>query len=200
LAFSEVLRVLAIMLPSITDGAEGIRVPPIFGGGLLEKTGFFYLMFLVSLFTLLLAYWLRRSKFYYAFIAVHDDEEAASVLGVDPTKYKLIAFTISAFLTGIAGSLYAHYISFVDPHTAFGIHISVDAQIMPLVGGLYTILGPVLGAFMLTLLGEILRIYFGQGYMIVYGIILIAAILFMPDGLMGVVRKIGKGRAINVTS
>lgn len=200
LAFAEVLRVLAIMLPSITDGAEGIRVPPIFGGGMYEKIGCFYVVLLVSLLALACAYGMKRSKMYYAFIAVHDDEEAAGMLGVNPIKFKVMAFAISAFLTGIAGGIFAHYISFIDPYAVFGLHISVDAQIMPLVGGLYTLLGPVLGSFMLTTLGEIFRIYLGNGYLIAYGCILIAFILFMPEGILGLVQRFAKRSANNASA
>jgi branched-chain amino acid transport system permease protein len=132
---------------------------------------------------------LKRSRLYYAFTAIHDDQEAAGMLGIDPTKYKVMAFTISAFFVGIVGGFYAHYISYIDPHAAFSIHISVEAQIMPLMGGLYTVAGPVVGAVILTLLGEYLRITVKTGYLIIYGIILVLIIFYLPKGLMGLTEK-----------
>jgi branched-chain amino acid transport system permease protein len=101
----------------------------------------------------------------------------------------VMAFTISAFFVGVVGGFYAHYISYIDPHAAFNIHISVEAQIMPLMGGLYTVAGPVVGAFILTLLGEYLRITVKTGYLIIYGVILVFFILYLPKGLMGLVER-----------
>jgi branched-chain amino acid transport system permease protein len=143
----------------------------------------------IAFLTVLTAYLLKRSKFYFAFTAIHDDQEAASMLGINPTKYKVMAFTISAFFVGIVGGFYAHYISYIDPHAVFNIHISVEAQIMPLMGGLYTVAGPVVGAFILTLLGEYLRITVKTGYLIIYGVILVFLVLYLPKGLMGLVER-----------
>ena len=189
LAFAEAMKILVIMLPGLTEGAEGVGIPPLFGGGEAARTKAYYLIFGIACLSVLLAYTLKRSRLYYAFTAIHDDEDAASMLGINPTKYKVVAFTLSAFFVGIVGSFYAHYIAYIDPHAAFNIHISVEAQIMPLMGGLYTVAGPVLGAFILTLLGEYLRITIKTGYLIIYGIILVAVIFFLPQGLVGLAEK-----------
>ena len=194
LAFAEAMKVLVIMLPGLTEGAEGVGIPPLFGGGEAARTKAYYLIFGIACLSVLLAYALKRSKLYYAFTAIHDDEDAANMLGVNPTKYKVVAFTLSAFFVGIAGSFYAHYIAYIDPHAAFNIHISVEAQIMPLMGGLYTVAGPVVGAFILTLLGEYLRITIKTGYLIVYGIILVVVIFYLPQGLIGLAEKWVKKR------
>jgi len=187
LAFAEAIKILVIMLPGLTEGAEGVAIAPLYGGGQTAKVYAYYLVLGIALVTVLSAYLLKRSKLYFAFTAIHDDQEAASMLGINPTKYKVMAFTISAFFVGIVGGFYAHYISYIDPHAAFNIQISVEAQIMPLMGGLYTVAGPVLGAFILTLLGEYLRITVKTGYLIVYGFILVFLILYLPKGLMGLV-------------
>ena len=194
LAFAEAMKVLVIMLPGLTEGAEGVGIPPLFGGGEAARTKAYYLIFGIACLSVLLAYTLKRSKLYYAFTAIHDDEDAANMLGINPTKYKVVAFTLSAFFVGIAGSFYAHYIAYIDPHAAFNIHISVEAQIMPLMGGLYTVAGPVVGAFILTLLGEYLRITIKTGYLIVYGIILVVVIFYLPQGLIGLAEKWVKKR------
>ncbi|MGE5252953.1 MAG: branched-chain amino acid ABC transporter permease [Planctomycetaceae bacterium] len=194
LAFAEALRILVIMLPGLTEGAEGVAIAPLYGGGQMAKVYAYYLVLIIASLTVLAAYLLKRSKLYYAFSAIHDDPEAASMLGIDPTKYKVLAFTLSAFFVGIVGAFYAHYISYIDPHAAFSIHISVEAQIMPLMGGLYTVAGPVIGAVILTLLGEYLRITVKTGYLIVYGIILVLLIFYLPKGLMGLTERWTKGR------
>jgi len=189
LAFAEAMKILVIMLPGLTEGAEGVAIPPLFGGGEAARTQAYYLIFWIASLCVLMAYFLKRSKLYYAFTAIHDDEEAASMLGINPTKYKVVAFTLSAFFVGIVGSFYAHYIAYIDPHSAFNIHTSVEAQIMPLMGGLYTVAGPVVGAFILTLLGEYLRITIKEGYLIVYGVILVFVIFYLPQGLVGLAGK-----------
>jgi branched-chain amino acid transport system permease protein len=189
LAFAEALRILVIMLPGLTEGAEGVAIAPLYGGGEIAKVYAYYLVLIIASLTVLTAYLLKRSKLYYAFGAIHDDQEAASMLGIDPTKYKVLAFTLSAFFVGIVGAFYAHYISYIDPHAVFSIHISVEAQIMPLMGGLYTVAGPVIGAVILTLLGEYLRITVKTGYLIVYGIILVLLIFYLPKGLMGLTER-----------
>ncbi len=185
LAFAEAVKILVIMLPGLTEGAEGVAIPPLYGGGEMAKVYAYYLVLAIAFLTVLTAYLLKQSKLYYAFTAIHDDQEAASMLGINPTKYKVMAFTISAFFVGIVGGFYAHYISYIDPHAAFNIHISVEAQIMPLMGGLYTVSGPVVGAVILTLLGEYLRITVKTGYLIIYGIILVLLIFYLPKGLVG---------------
>lgn len=194
LAFSEAMKILVIMLPGLTEGAEGVGIPPLFGGGQMARTKAYYLILGIACLSILLAHALKRSKLYYAFTAIHDDEDAANMLGINPMKYKVMAFTLSAFFVGIVGSFYAHYIAYIDPHAAFNIHISVEAQIMPLMGGLYTVAGPVVGAFILTLLGEYLRITIKEGYLIVYGIILVMVIFYLPQGLVGLAEKWVKRR------
>jgi len=189
LAFAEAMKILVIMLPGLTEGAEGVGIPPLFGSGEAARTPAYYLILLIACLCVLMAHALQRSRFYFAFTAIHDDEEAAGMLGINPVKYKVLAFTLSAFFVGIVGSFYAHYIAYIDPHAAFNIHISVEAQIMPLIGGLYTVAGPVVGAFILTLLGEYLRISFKTGYLIVYGIILVVVIFYLPQGLVGLAEK-----------
>lgn len=189
LAFAEAMKVLVINVPALTEGAEGIAIPALFGGAGAARMKAYYLVVTIASLCVLMAYVLKRSRIYYAFTAVHDDEEAASMLGINPTKYKIMAFTLSAFFVGIVGSFYAHYMAYIDPHAVFNIQISVEAQVMPLMGGLYTVAGPVVGAFILTLMGEYLRITVKTGYLIAYGIILVLLILYLPQGLVGFMEK-----------
>jgi branched-chain amino acid transport system permease protein len=189
LSFAEALKVACSML-EFTSGQEGVSVLPLFGGGPHEKLFSYYLVLGIALAAVLASFFVMRSRFQFAFQAIHDEEQAASMLGVNPVLFKVLAFALSAFFTGLVGGFYAHYTTFIEPGSVFSIHISVEAQLMPLIGGLYTFVGPILGAFAMTLMTEYLRVSIGQGFMIVYGAVLVATILFLPEGLIGLSRKV----------
>ncbi len=119
--------------------------------------------------------------------AIREDEDASEALGVDTFRTKLVAIVVSAFLTGVGGTFYANYLFSLQPNTAFGIPFSVEIILRPLVGGAGTLLGPVLGSFILSPLAEVSRIYFARGgwsgtHLVVYGLLLIAVVLFVPRG------------------
>jgi branched-chain amino acid transport system permease protein len=106
---------------------------------------------------------------------------------VDAFRVKLVAMVLSSFLTGLGGTFYAFYLFSLQPNTMFGIPLSVEIIIRAIVGGAGTVAGPVLGSFILTPLSELSRAYFGQGgwhgaHLIVYGALLIAVVLFLPEG------------------
>ncbi len=138
--------------------------------------------------------------------AIREDENACEALGVNTFKYKMLAMVVSSFLTGVGGTFYAYYLFSLQPNSVFGIPLSVEIIIRPIVGGAGTVLGPVLGSFILSPLGELSRIYLSQGgwsgmHLIVYGLLLIVVVLFFPQGayptlvkLGGSVRKIAEPR------
>jgi branched-chain amino acid transport system permease protein len=111
------------------------------------------------------------------------------MLGINTTAYKVLAFALSASFAGLAGGFYPHYITYTVPDTAFAIGLSIEAQIMPILGGLYTVAGPIVGALVLTLLGEYLRTAFGAANLFVYGLTMVFVILWLPDGLVGFARR-----------
>jgi branched-chain amino acid transport system permease protein len=120
-------------------------------------------------------------------VAIREDEDAAEALGVDAFRAKLAAIVLSAFLTGLGGTFYANYLFSLQPNTAFGIPLSVEIILRPIVGGPGTLLGPVFGAFILSPLAEASRVYFVKGgwsgtHLVVYGLLLIAVVLFLPRG------------------
>ena len=122
-------------------------------------------------------------------VAIREDEEAAQALGVNTFKYNMIAIAISAFMTSLAGTFYANYIFYLHPNTMFGMATSIELILRPIIGGLGTIFGPVLGSFILTPLSEISRAYFAKGgleglHLILYGILAILVVLFMPKGII----------------
>lgn len=184
LAFAEALRVLAVMLPELTGGAVGVTVPPLFGG---DRVAAYYLIAGLALGSALLHLVITRMPLYYAFVAIRGNEESAGVLGVNLTRYKVIAFTLSALVTGLAGGFYSFYVTYIVPETVFNIGISVEAQLGPLVGGLYTVTGPILGAVFMTGISEYLRTLMDNGHMVLYGLTLVVFVLALPQGLNGLI-------------
>jgi branched-chain amino acid transport system permease protein len=126
--------------------------------------------------------WMLRSCIGLAFRAIRDEQDAALSLGIDTTRYKLLAFITSSFLAGVAGSFYAHYILILTPTSVFSVGLMTEVIAVTLVGGLGTFWGPVIGAFSLTVLLEYLR-EFGEYRFMIYGAMLVATIMFMPKGV-----------------
>ena len=128
-------------------------------------------------------------------VAIREDEEAAQSLGVNTFKYNMIAIAISAFMTSLAGAFYANYIFYLHPNSLFGMSMSIELILRPIVGGLGTLFGPVIGSIILTPLSEISRAYFAKGgleglHLILYGILAILVVLFMPKGIIVYVKKL----------
>jgi len=128
-------------------------------------------------------------------VAIREDEEAAQALGVNTFKYNMIAIAISAFMTSLAGAFYANYIFYLHPNSLFGMSMSIELILRPIVGGLGTLFGPVIGSIILTPLSEISRAYFSRGgleglHLILYGALAILVVLFMPKGIIVYVKRL----------
>lgn len=190
LAFAEVFRVLANSLP-FTGKGVGLLVPLQPGALSLQfagKAGFFWLLLALVVLALLLTLWLEHSRFGARLVAVRENEEAARALGVDAFRIKLQATMLSGSLMGLGGALYVQMFLYIDPGIAFGPAMSVEALLVPIVGGLGTVFGPVLGAFALHALAELGRVVFGEApglNLVLYGLLLIGMVLFVPNGLFG---------------
>ena len=181
LAFSESLRVVTKQL-RFTGGPAGTVAPPLLAGNLPGQ----YLVILgILLLAVLVSHRVNHSRWHFAFTAIRTNEEVAAVMGVDVVRFKVAAFAASAFFAGLTGGFYAHVFLFINPFEAFGLAISVGALVAPIFGGLYTTLGPLLGAVTLRIGEEALRAVLGSGFLIIYGLILAAVILYMPRGLLG---------------
>jgi len=182
LAFSETLRVVTNQV-RFTGAATGLVVPPLLGGARVPQ----YLVILAVLVLVILVSWLvNRSRWHFAFTAIRANEEVAASMGVDVVRYKVLAFMISAFFAGIAGAYYGHVFLFISPIEVYSLAVSVGALVAPIFGGLYSTVGPVIGAVVLRAGEEALRSAIGGGYLIIYGLILSAVILYMPRGLLGI--------------
>jgi branched-chain amino acid transport system permease protein len=176
------------------------------------KRSFYYVGLLLAVLTILANYAVQHSKLGYYFQAIREDQDAAHSLGINLAFYKNVALAISAAFTAASGGFFAMFVKFIDPNIAFGLDVSIQIVLICIVGGIGTILGPVLGAMVLVPLSEVLRnprglvqvgivsadsgvvrfieTYLSNAHLLVYGILVVVVILFAPEGVLGVIRRI----------
>lgn len=207
-AIAEMVRLVATELEFINTSI-GIHIPLVKGDDWLrlqfEETvaNYYYVILGLFVFGMIVTITIVRQKIGYYFQAVREDEDAAEALGVDVLRYKVLAMAISGALTAIGGSFFTQYFLFVDPSIAFGVSLSVQILLRPIVGGVGTIWGPLVGAILLTPLSELTReivrdppsfLGFIDGRagvdVMLFGAILIIVILYMPNGLVGASRQL----------
>jgi branched-chain amino acid transport system permease protein len=138
-----------------------------------------------------------RGKIGDYFAAIREDEDSAEAIGVNTFAYKLLAILISGFLTALGGTFYAQYFLYIDPAITFGVGNSIEIFLRPIVGGMGTVYGPIIGALVLGPLGEVTRGMLGgyQGvHLMIYGAILVSVIIFLPNGIYGWLRSLKKRR------
>jgi branched-chain amino acid transport system permease protein len=127
--------------------------------------------------------WIARSRFGTALLAIREDEDAALVMGMNTTRYKVAALALSAFFTSIAGGIHAYWITFVDPAGAFDLTLNVRMVIMAMFGGPGTIFGPLVGAFILSAVYDVLASSISTAAALLFGLVIVLAVIFMPRGL-----------------
>jgi len=198
LSFSEVLRLVADNWISLTRGPMGIAgIPqpalPIDPGSLGAKQFYFGVAWLLLAVALYLSYRFVHSNAGRAAVAVRENRFVAQSIGIRPLSYSMLALVLGAFLSGMAGGFYAHYISFVGPEV-FRFGFMVSMIIMVLVGGKGTLVGPLVGALIVTFLEEYLR-EAKELRLSLFGLAVIAIVLFMPRGLMGFIARRRETRA-----
>jgi branched-chain amino acid transport system permease protein len=197
LAFVEIARIVALNTPAI-GGALGLYIPiqhnDFWQLKFINKTHYYYVALGFLLLVLAVTAWLERSVFGHRLMAIRENEAAAQALGINLLRYKLLATALSAFLTALGGTLYAHYVTFIDPHTLLNMNMALEITIYSIVGGIGTLWGPLLGSIFLVPVSELTRALLGHSYagvhLVVYGAVLIAVILFAPDGFMGLLRSV----------
>lgn len=188
-AFAEVCRIVTLNT-DVMGGALGLYIT--FTGDpwqlqFQDNRAYYYLALALMLLATGIVAGVERSRLGAYLLAIREDEDAAEALGVDTFRYKLAAIVLSAFLTGLGGAFYANYLFSLQPNAVFGIPLSVDIIIRPVVGGAGTVLGPLLGSLILSPLAEVSRIYFARPgwaglHLVVYGVLLIGVVLFLPQG------------------
>jgi len=190
LGFGEIVRLVLLNWKSLTRGADGvigIPSPSLGGVAIGSKLGVYFLSLGVLVAVIVLTRRVRTSPLGRAAVAVRADEVAARASGVSPALVKLSAVAWSGAAAGLAGSLYAHFYTFISPDV-FTVDVSVTVLVMVIVGGAGTAGGPLLGALLLTVLPEWLR-PFRQYYLIVYGAAVVLVMVFLPEGVVGTLRR-----------
>ena len=190
-AFAEVGRIVVSNWDRV-GGAVGLYIT--FTGdprwlSFQDDRAWYYIALALLLLATGVVWALERRRFGIYLTAIREDETACEALGVDTLRYKLLAMVLSSFLTGLAGAFYAYRYSSLQPNAVFGIPLSVEIIIRPIVGGAGTLLGPIVGSLILTPLGELSRALFGQGgwhgaHLVMYGVLLVAVVLFVPQGVV----------------
>lgn len=188
LAFNMVIFIVLMNFSELTQGEAGITGIPKPGGqdgwlNFKDRQVYYYFVLIIATVLTILAALIVRSRIGKILIAIRQNEDLVGAVGVAAWKYKLFAFVASAMYAGLAGAIYAHYQSFINPEI-FGLAQSLDAILAVIVGGSGTIAGPVIGAFIVVFLPEYLR--FADSFrLILYGLILVLATIYMPRGIVG---------------
>ena len=193
LGFGIIISIVFNEAVDLTGGPSGyVGIPrlALFGYTFESDRSYYTLMAVVLALVVLVALHLMKSRTGRALRALHVSEKAASSLGIDIAAHKRFVFVLSAALAGLAGVLYAHYLSFIAP-ASFGFSFSVQLVVMVVLGGMASVWGSVAGAFFLTALPEALR-EFEDIDILVYGAILVLTIMYLPDGLAGGVTRLAR--------
>ncbi len=184
-SFQGIVHLVALNFVALTNGQMGlarIPSPSIAGFSFGSQKAFYYLVLAFVALTYYIAVRLTSSRIGRAWVSIRENELLAESLGVDPFRYSLFAFMIGSSMAGLSGSLYAHYASFISPETlSFGVIITL--LVMTVLGGKGTIVGPVIGAVIFTVIPEYLRIA-DDLRLPIFGVLLIVLALFMPKGLV----------------
>ncbi|HWW48261.1 MAG TPA: branched-chain amino acid ABC transporter ATP-binding protein/permease [Xanthobacteraceae bacterium] len=199
IAFLEVFRVLALHFRDLTGGATGKMIALKFGWEWMvfrEKFPPLAIAFGLMLVTLAIAWWMREHRIGFYLVATRERESAAKAAGVNTVKVRLIAVAVSAALTAFVGTFHAMYLTFIEPSAVFSLPLSIQIAMFALIGGLGTVVGPLLGVVLLVPVSELARGWLGahavglHGF--VYGVTLVVFVLFMPNGLMGFLQRFRK--------
>jgi branched-chain amino acid transport system permease protein len=198
LALGEIVALLLVALREHTGGSLGFTIRHVgdsfWAMQFQEKIYFYYLTMAFLMLALLVWKLIDRSKMQKALRAIGEDEIAASTLGVRIIRYKLSVTVISAFFTAIGGTLYAQYVTYLNPHTLSGIIPSLDIAFKAILGGMFNLWGPTVGTAMIVALDEYIRVTYGTRFVgistMAYGIALVILIIFLPKGIYGSIREL----------
>jgi branched-chain amino acid transport system permease protein len=180
LGAAEGTRVIATVWDSLTHGGLGISLPS-------AETSMptYYAMLALMAVTIVVAYAVGHSRFGIRLNAIREDEGAAEALGIDATRYKLAAFTLSAIFPAVAGGIQAYKVLYIDPPSVFFVQITIAMALMSMLGGKGTVVGPIAGAVLLYTAQELTWVNFPTAHLIAYGLFIIIVARFMPRGLVG---------------
>ena len=199
MAFSEILRILLLYFKGFTGGAAGTYIPPSLEKGIKylmfqNDRPFYYIMLILLVLVVVISAVFENTKTGKYLRAIKENETAALSLGIETFKVKLTAFQLSAVITSVIGAFYGSFLGFIDPFSVAGNDLAVKIGLVAIIGGLGTIVGPIMGAFIIIPLIEFAGVLFGArgGSQLLYGLGIILIVMFMPDGLIQVFRNLGK--------
>jgi len=187
LGFAHIGEIIALEW-DLLGGSRGLVIRPAPGFVHMQfqsVTGYYYMGLIMAAFMVGLCWYIGRSKLGYYLKAIKHNETAASAIGIDTVRFRLLALSISAFFCAMGGTFYAQLVLYIDPHSAVSIVAVISMILFCAIGGFGTVWGPVVGTLLLMPVGEILRLYFMTGiHLIVYGVVVILVILLTPHGLV----------------
>ena len=165
------------------SGGLSPKAATLFGAG-VPYVVTYYAMWVACAGSFLATFLIARSKLGYAFVAIRENEDAASVLGIDPTRYKVTAWAISGMMGAAAGAVFVYANGYIDPATALAVNNNVFPIVMALLGGAGTVAGPLLGAVLLTAINETLWNHFPAIHTLFFGAAIVLIVVFLPRGLL----------------
>ncbi len=189
LGLNEATRAIVDNLTDLTGGGMGLSVPLRAGDISANARYFYFLLFGTMVLSILVTYLLSKSRFGYACRSIRANEEFAESMGVNTTRYKTMAWMISAILTGIAGSVYAYWMTYIEPGAVFDMTIAIKSFVMFLLGGAGTVLGPIVGAFFLELVSTLAWSHLLTYHVGTLGVIIMLVVIFLPRGFFVSLRK-----------
>ena len=192
IAMMFVLQALAFNLSGFTSGSSGIIFPLTIWSGDFYNIPYYYVSLVLLLLAFTVSWWIRNSKYGLGLLAIRDDEDRALGLGVRTWAFKLSAFVISAFFGGMVGAMFAYYGGSIFPASAFDPVVNLSVALMGFLGGVGTLVGPIVGAFLLEPFQQYLTIQYGSLSLnlIILGSLLLLIILVLPGGIVPALRRI----------
>jgi len=205
MAVAECGRVAFVNLKAI-GGATGVfiynaNLPAFASMQFRNSTVYYYVYLVFALLFLLFTKLIDKSKFCYYLRAIKGNEAAAESIGIDTGRYKIYAYMLSAAMVSIGGSLYAQFILYIDPTSMMTLNVSMMIVLVAVMGGIGTVMGPIIGAIALTFISEFTRAYlghFGGLDMLLYGTLVVLIVLFLPKGLISLKEKFGRKKIENI--
>jgi branched-chain amino acid transport system permease protein len=185
LVVAEVLREITNSATDLTGGGMGLNLPVLSLDVTTQARLFYYATFVVAAATLATTALVAASRLGFGLRCIQQNEDAAIMLGIGTTRYKIAAFTLSAIFPGLCGGIYASWVNYIDPTDVYDVLLSVKPIVMVLLGGVGTVLGGIYGAVLFLLMEELVWRNLLQFHAGLLGIIVVALVLFLPQGLRG---------------
>jgi branched-chain amino acid transport system permease protein len=195
LAVAEIIRLVALNWESLTNGPVGLLITTLpevsFRGRSIDwenKIPFYYVIAVIALAAMVATYIMSRTRLGAYSLAIREDIDSAEAIGINTVRTRVAALSLSAFFAGVVGGFYVMYLRYIDPDAVFSIALSVEMVFIAVVGGLTTVVGPLIGAMVLVTFGETFRQILLVGHLILYGLAMMLAIRYMPEGIWGKLR------------